>query len=342
MTTGLVYSKKYREHKTGANHPEKPERIKHAIKVLKKSDFIKERMEIVNPYTINIEDIELAHEPSYVKKIEEMSKSGGGMVSPDTPIAANTFEIAKLSAGGTVKISNKVFERKYENGFALVRPPGHHATKNSGGGFCYFNNIAIAAKKLLKEKDVNRILIFDFDVHHGNGTQDIFYTSDEVLYLSFHQNGRTLYPGTGFTEEIGSGEGKGYNVNLPFPPGSTDENYAAAVRDFLIPLSKQFKPGMILVSVGFDAHSQDPLAQIKLTTQAYGWLTKSVMKQADKLCNSKIVFVLEGGYSIKATGDSILEMMKVLTGKKSPKLPDGSPTPFFDDAKRDLKDYWDL
>ncbi len=341
MVSEITYSEKYLEHDTGPNHPEKPERVGKSIKRIRNSAFIK-KLEISEPYAANIQDLELAHTKSYIKKIKDISEKGGGLLTSDTPINRNTFEIASLAAGGTVKTTMDVFEGKFENGFALVRPPGHHATSNGGGGFCYFNNIAIATESLLKKDQINKALIFDFDAHHGNGTQEIFYSTNSVLYISFHQNGRTLYPGTGFPKEIGSEEGEGYTVNVPFNPGSKDENYAAALNELFVPLCNQFKPDMILVSVGLDAHKNDPLTNIELSTSAFGWLSKRSIEQAKKLCGDKIIFTLEGGYSIEASSDSILEIAKAMTGEKVDDIPEGTPTPFFKDVKKALGPYWDL
>lgn len=341
MNTGILYSKKFLEHDLGPGHPERPERLRSIIESYEKATHLHEKTKIIDPSPASVEEIELAHEPSYVKKIEKLSKSEQ-MVDLDTPVKRNTYNLALLAAGGTIKISQKVFDKELDNGFALVRPPGHHATRNKGGGFCYFNNIAIATRKLLKENRAERVLIFDFDAHHGNGTQDIFYSDRSVLYISMHQDGRSLYPGTGFPEEIGNGDGEGFNVNIPFPPGSSDENYIAALRRFLIPLSEQFKPNFIMVSAGLDPHKADPLTGLQLSTKGFEWITKTAVGQADELCDGKIVFVLEGGYATKISAECALRIIEGLTNSEPPKLPMGKSSSAFNEVRKCLTPYWNL
>ncbi|KXB06353.1 hypothetical protein AKJ53_00605 [candidate division MSBL1 archaeon SCGC-AAA382F02] len=341
MNTGIVYSDKYLEHDLGPDHPEKPERLKSIIESLKREEKLLEKIDIFEPSPASIEDIKLAHTPAYIEKIKKLSKSGR-RVDLDTPINKKTFDLALLSAGGTLQLGEKTLKGKFGNGFALVRPPGHHATRDSGGGFCYFNNIAITARKLLKEDEIDRVLIFDFDAHHGNGTQDIFYQDNNLLYISFHQSGRTLYPGTGSPKETGEKDGEGYTVNVPFPPGSSDENYVAALKKFLIPLSEQFEPDFILSSVGLDGHRKDPLTNLRLSSKGYEWLGKTSIDQASKLCDGKIVFVLEGGYAIDASTKSVLKIMNALVNPSSPDLPKGEKKPVFEKVKENLSPYWDL
>lgn len=341
MKTGIAYSDKYLEHFLGRSHPEKPERLKQIIKSLKENEVLLKKTQMIEPTPANREEIELAHKKSYVDKIKRLSKSGQ-MLDLDTPINSDTFDLALLAAGGTIKMGQKIVEKKKNNGFALVRPPGHHATRSSGGGFCYFNNLAITTKKLLRDYDLDKVLIFDYDAHHGNGTQDIFYSEDKVLYISLHQDGRTLYPGTGFPEELGEGKGEGYNVNIPFPPNSNDENYAAAIREFLIPLSEQFNPDFIMVSLGFDSHRKDPLTNLEISTDGFELLARSVITQAEKLCGGKIGFVLEGGYDIRASAHSALRTIDALATQEPPDFPEGTPIPIFGEIKDLLNQYWEL
>lgn len=341
MKTGIAYSDKYLEHFLGRNHPEKPERLKQIIRTLKENKTLLKRTQVIDPSPASREEIELAHEKSYVEKIERLSKSGQ-MLDLDTPINSDTFDLALLAAGGTAKMGEKIVEEEKNNGFALIRPPGHHATRSSGGGFCYFNNLAITTKKLLEDYGLNKVLIFDYDAHHGNGTQDIFYSEEKVLYISFHQDGRTLYPGTGFPDELGEGNGKGYTVNIPFPPSSNDKNYAAAIREFLIPLSEQFNPDFIMVSLGFDSHKKDPLTNLEISSDGFEALARSVIGQAQKLCDGKIGFVLEGGYALKASADSSLRTIEALTRQEPPDLPEGKPVPVFEEVKDLLSPYWEV
>lgn len=341
MTTGIAFSEKYLEHDLGPTHPERPQRLKAIMDSLKGNSSLFKGIQLVEPSPATVGDIELVHDPSHVKKIRELSETGR-MVDLDTPVKSNTYDLALLSAGGTIRLGQNIVSGEVENGFALVRPPGHHATRKEAGGFCYFNNIAIASRKLLKETDVDRVLIFDFDAHHGNGTQDIFYTDDDVLYMSFHQNGNTLYPGSGFPEEVGEGGGQGFTVNVPFPPGSDDGNYAAALGEFLIPLSESFDPDLIMVSAGFDPHAQDPLTQLKLSADAFEWMAKAAVNQAEKLCGGRISFVLEGGYSISASSEAAMKVLEALVYRESLELPEGERLPIFDKVKEALSSYWDF
>lgn len=341
MKSGIAYSKKYLEHNVGPNHPEKPERLKSIIEKLEKNSSLREKFRMINPDSASVEDIALAHESSYVEKVKELSEKER-RIDLDTPIRKNSYSLALLAAGGTIKLSKKVEKNEVKNGFALIRPPGHHATRDSGGGFCYFNNIAIASRKLLKENDVDRILIFDFDSHHGNGTQDIFYRDREVLYISFHQSGRTLYPGTGFPNEVGEGKGEGYTVNVPFPPGSSDRNYAAALEKFLIPISEQFEPDQIMVSAGFDPHEKDPLTHLRLTTSGFEFLGKTAINQAIDLCGERIVFVLEGGYAIDESSESAIKILEALADPSPPNLPEGQNASTFEEIDNSISSYWNI
>lgn len=341
MKTGIAYSERYLEHELGPRHPEKPERLRSIMEALMGNDLLSDGVDMIEPEPASVEDIELAHEPSYVEEIRRLSEEGG-RVDLDTPINKDTYELALLAAGGTVDLAERVLEGEVRNGFALVRPPGHHATRSKGGGFCYFNNIAIATRKALLRDGIDRVLIFDFDSHHGNGTQDIFYSDDKVLYMSFHQDGKTLYPGTGFPEEVGEGDGEGFTVNVPFPPGSTNRNYVAALREFLVPISEQFDPDLIMSSAGFDPHVKDPLTQLEVSTMGFEWLGRSAIKQANDLCDGRIGFVLEGGYAIEASTDSALRIIKSLIDLEPPELPEGREVSSFQEVREALGPYWDI
>ncbi len=341
MNTGIIYSEKYLDHDIGPGHPEKPERLKAIMDSLNKNKKLLEKIQIIDPTPAEIEEINLAHTSSYIEKVREHSKTGR-MIDLDTPINKNTFDLALLSAGGTIDLSKKVEDGELDNGFALVRPPGHHATRNKGGGFCYFNNIAIAGKKLLEESSVEKIMIFDFDSHHGNGTQDIFYEQSDVLYMSFHQSGQTLYPGTGFPKEVGRGDGEGYTVNVPFSPGSSDQDYAAALKEFFLPISEQYEPDIILVSAGFDPHKADTLTQLEVSSDGFGMLGSVAINQAEKLCDGKIFFTLEGGYAIQEEADSKMKIFESMTDPKPTDLEVGEGDYGFRETKKAIQSYWDI
>jgi len=337
--TTLVYSERYLEHNFGRGHPERPERLRAIVEGLKKAGYWSPG-EVVEPTPAEREDIELAHDPEYVSLVERLSKRGEPL-DVDTPTRKNSFELALLAAGGAIKAGEMVMSSEAANAFALVRPAGHHASHARGGGFCFFNNLAVMVKHLQREFKLKRVFILDFDAHHGNGTQDIFYEDPSVLFMSIHQDPRTLYPGTGFVHELGAGEGEGYNVNVPMPPGSGDEEYACVMREIFVPLAEAFKPELIAVSAGFDAHLSDPLTQLGLSTEAYGWLAGCILEQAEKLCGGRVVLVLEGGYSLEALGEGAAHVMRVLKGERPP-MPTGRREEVVSELKRVLSSCWSL
>ena len=338
--TALVYSDRYLKHDLGMGHPERPERSRAIVEALKHAGYWSPKIQVVEPKPAKLEDIELVHNADYMALVERLSKSEA-QLDGDTPTRKNTFELALLAAGGTIEAGQAVMSSK-TNAFALVRPPGHHAAQARGGGFCYFNNLAIMIERLKRDFKLRRIFVLDFDAHHGNGTQDIFYEDPSVLYMSLHQDPFTLYPGTGFVDEVGSGEGEGYTVNVPLPPGSGDAEYSSAMQELFVPLTEQFKPEFIAVSAGFDAHIHDPLTQLELSTLAYGWLAHLVVEQAGKLCGGRAMFVLEGGYALDALAGGVLNVVKAMIGE-GPPLPTGAHRPrVIDELKRVLANYWKL
>lgn len=235
------------------------------------------------------------------------------MLDPDTPVCSATCDIALLAAGGVTKAVDAVMNESnaLKHIFALVRPPGHHANANRGRGFCIFNNIAIAAEYLKREYGTERILIADWDVHHGNGTQDVFFEDPSVLYFSTHQY--PYYPGTGWIDEVGSGEGAGFTVNVPLPISTDDTGYLYALETILVPIAQDFKPEFVLVSAGFDAHVRDPLASMAVTSQGYGLFTDIIKEIARKSCGERMVMTLEGGYNLDAIAESVLSVFTSLT-----------------------------
>ncbi|KUO40606.1 MAG: hypothetical protein AVW05_03440 [Hadesarchaea archaeon DG-33] len=342
MTTALVYSEKYLEHNPGEGHPERPERLKVIVNALKRAKLWgAPKIKVVEPRPTNRETLELIHDLGYIELVERLSKSETPL-DGDTPVRKNTYELALLAAGGTIDAGRVVLSGDALNAFAIVRPPGHHATQKRGGGFCYFNNIAVMIERLKREFKLKRIFVLDFDAHHGNGTQDIFYDDPSVLYMSLHQDPLTLYPGTGFIEEMGSGEGEGYTVNVPLPPGSGDAEYMGAMKEIFVPLTEQFKPELFAVSAGFDAYVDDPLTQLRLSTPAYGWLTRFVVEQAERLCKGRVVFVLEGGYVVDALSEGVVNVVKTLTSEKPLTSVEPRCPSVIGELKRVLANYWEL
>ncbi len=342
MDTVLIYSEKYLEHRPSLSHPECPERLEAIVGALKRAGYWSSSgVRVVGPSPASRADLELVHDSKYVDLVENLSRSGRPL-DLDTPVGSNTFEIASLAAGGTIVAGREVMSGEAKNASALVRPPGHHATRTMGGGFCYFNNLAIMIEALKREFGLKRVFVIDVDAHCGNGTEDIFYDDASVLYLSIHQDPRTLYPGTGFVEEIGAGDGEGYTVNVPMPSGSGDAEYAGVMHELFLPLSEAFKPELIAVSVGFDALAEDPLTQLRLSTSAYGWLARYAVEQAERLCDGRTIFVLEGGYALEASGRAAVNLVKVLTGERPNPPVKRQRLGVVDEIKHLLVDNWPL
>lgn len=291
----IVYSEKFLEHNMEF-HPENNQRLKSVMNYLTKKDVF-ENVPLLEPHTAGREDILRVHTRDYYSIIKETSLRGGGMLDADTYVNPATFEVALLAAGGAVLCVDKAFEG-YKACFALVRPPGHHATSDKAMGFCIFNNAAVGAAYAIKKHGAQRVAILDYDVHHGNGTQEIFYRDPRVLYVSLHQT--PLYPGTGALEEVGEGRGLGYNINMPLPPKVGDKSYFKAMSEIAFPIIKQFDPDIIFVSAGYDSHHSDPLGGMNLTTGCYYEISQALSKM-----KKMVVFVLEGGYNITALAEGI-------------------------------------
>jgi len=342
MVTALVYSEKYLEHDPGLGHPERPARLKAIADGLKQVKlWTSPNVRVVEPKPAKREDVELVHDADYVSLVEKLSTTERP-IDGDTPVHKNTYELALLAAGGAIEAGRMVMSSEAKNAFALVRPPGHHASRTHGGGFCYFNNIAVMIECLKRDFGLQRAFILDFDAHCGNGTEDIFYHDPNVLYMSIHQDPLTLYPGTGFVHEIGSGEGEGYTVNVPMQPGSGDAEYAAVMQEIFIPLCEQFKPELFAVSAGFDAHTDDPLTDLQLSTNAYGWLAGFVVEQAKRLCNGRTVFVLEGGYDLEALSGSVTNIVRALSAEKFYPPSETKHSKVIDEIRQALSKKWNL
>ena len=315
-STGFVFDELYRRHLVGdAGHPERPERLTAVLGGLEKAGVLNALTRIpARPATDD--ELALAHDRSYVELVKRELANVEGvkqLSTGDTDVTRESLAAARAAAGGVLNAADAVASGRMKNAFCAVRPPGHHATQNRGMGFCIFNNVAIAARYLQKVHGIRRVLIVDFDYHHGNGTQDIFYDDDSVFYFSTHHYG--AYPGTGSAAETGRGKGLGTTLNVPLPPGASDAQILAAFEQQLVPAARRFKPDFILVSAGFDGMRNDLLGQFDITPQGYAAITRVIVRLADELCQGRIVSVLEGGYRLDGLAESVAAHVKALRGE---------------------------
>lgn len=311
-SVGLVYDPLYLEHDQPF-HPENSQRLKAIIQGLEKGGLW-DKLAMLQPGPIAEELLFRIHQPRYVQSLEKFSRSGGGMLDINTYLNSRSYEVALLAAGGAVQAAEAVLSGQVQQAFALLRPPGHHALPSRAGGFCLLNNIALAAEHAVHNHGLERILIVDFDVHHGNSTQEIFYSRSDVLYFSTHQY--PLFPGTGHWKEIGEGPGEGFTVNLPLLAGIGDPGYQRVFSEILAPLAHRYRPQLVVVSAGYDAHWRDPLAGMRLSTTGYARLTQMLLDLAKEHCSGKIVAVLEGGYDLPALSASVAATCSVLLGEE--------------------------
>ena len=323
--TGIIYHESYLKHDPGYGHPECPARLSETMKFLREKDLLRKyEVPLLKPKVATKEDLALVHTKEHIESIEKLSKHRG-MLTSDTPLMNETYELAKLSVGGAILAGEVVMDEALKNSFVLNRPPGHHAGRDFGGGFCYFNNVALMTEYIKRKYGLKKIMILDWDVHHGNGTQDIFYDNPSVLYFSTHQV--PLFPGTGHIDEIGKDEGIGYNVNLPLPPGSTGADCIFAIDEVFIPLAEEFKPDFVAISAGQDAYFADSLANLNFIIETYIKIVENVMKVTDKVCNGRMAIVLEGGYNLEAIPQITAAIITTLAGIKDVDISDPYPPP---------------
>ena len=313
--TALVYHEDYLKHRQPEGHPERPERLVETLNYFEKKGLL-EKLTIVKPEVAKREDLLRVHSRELVDFMENLCSSGGGFLDSDTFVCRDTCYVARLSAGGVIKAAEVVMEGKFDNSFALVRPPGHHASRNKSMGFCYFNNVAVMIKYIQEKYDLKRILVLDWDAHAFNGTMDIFYDTRDVLKISIHQDPRTLYPGTGFISQIGSGIGEGYTVNVPVPAGTEDSDYVYIFDEIVIPLAFDYKPQFMVISAGQDSHRDDPLSGLCLTESGYEEMTNILLKTSEELCDGRLVVELEGGYNLESLKKSNYAIVSSLIGDR--------------------------
>ncbi len=312
MTTIMVYAPALAH--TKLHHPENSARIAHLLPALERFGLL-EDLKVLQPAAASMEQLRRVHTQGLIDYVQSVSNRGGGLLDQgDTYATANSYQLAQLAVGSTCAAVDEIMNGRARNGFALVRPPGHHAETDNISGFCLFNNVAAAARQAQLAHGVKRVLILDFDVHHGNGTQEIFFEDDTVLFVSLHLFAPYFYPGIGGLHEVGTRQGRGYTLNVPFPPGVGDVGYLHAVNDFIAPAVGRFRPEIILISAGFDAHWQDPLAMAGLSLTGYALMAQTLIKMAEEICNGRILFVLEGGYQHEVLTYGIANVFSALLG----------------------------
>ncbi len=329
--TAIVHDERFTRH-DNPSHPERAERLLSVMGYIEQLPFYKE-LEHITPEAIDEEALLRVHSEAMVARI----KSTVGWLDPDTYLSEDSYEVARLAAGGVISACDAVVEGNVDNAFALVRPPGHHATSTRSMGFCLFNNAALAADHLTRQE--KRVLIFDHDVHHGNGIADIFYDRSDVLYESIHLSPH--FPGSGAVDEIGVGAGEGYTVNAPLPHRVGDEGVRAVMREVMLPVAEQFDPDFVIVCAGFDSHHTDALGGLFLTIDFYGELLQQLMDLQPRL-----VCTLEGGYKLDVLKKGVAIELGVLHGTPltcDDEAEDGrDPDPVIDDMRRVLQPYWDV
>jgi acetoin utilization deacetylase AcuC-like enzyme len=311
MSTGFTYSPDYLEHDTGATHPERPQRLRSLMSHLEDSARLSQLERLETAPCVE-QHLHAVHTEAYVRQVRDACARAPAHLDPDTPVSARSYEIACLASGALLASCDAVIAGRVDNAFCASRPPGHHAEHDRAMGFCLFNHIAVAARYLQHRHGIDRVMIIDWDVHHGNGTQHSFYDDGSVFYFSTHQH--PFYPGTGVASERGRGAGDGATLNVPMSAGAGDDAYIAAFEDKLVPAARDFAPGFILISAGFDAHEADPLASMSVTDAGFRRLTRIVADLADVHCGGRLVSLLEGGYNVDALAHSVATHLDVLRG----------------------------
>ncbi len=300
LKTAIVTDRSYEKHFGGRSHPERPARIAAMIEMAESLE--RPNLQFRAPRAATLEEIALCHSADYIESVARTASVARFDFDPDTHSCPDTYRTALLAAGGVLTAAEAVLDGAADNAFAIVRPPGHHARPSRAMGFCFFNNVAIAAKWMLEKHGLARVMIVDWDLHHGNGTQEIFYESARVLYASTHQYPH--YPGTGSIHEMGAGAGAGYTVNAPMPAEFGDDEYLRFFDEFILPIGRKFKPEFILVSAGFDCHFRDPLGDMRVSEDGFAAMTRRVKELAAESCGGRMIAALEGGYDIEEIAKS--------------------------------------
>ncbi|MDX2010434.1 MAG: histone deacetylase [Myxococcaceae bacterium] len=318
MTTRLWCDSRFELHVAGPMHPESPGRLKAIRSVLDRAPIAGTSLEV--PRLATRDELLAVHQPDHVDHVLSL-KGRTAQLDPDTAMSPGSADAALLASGAAVDATLAVMEGRADNAFALVRPPGHHAEADHAMGFCLFNNVAVAAEAA-RRRGAERVLVLDWDVHHGNGTQHVFEARRDVLFCSSHQF--PYYPGTGAPDETGRGEGLGYTVNVALPGGRTDADYGAVFHDVFLPIARAYRPDVVLVSAGFDPHRADPIGGMNVTERGFAAMTSAMKQLADEVCQGRLVLLLEGGYDLDALGQSVHACIEVLAGQRRDEFPDGA------------------
>jgi acetoin utilization deacetylase AcuC-like enzyme len=337
--TAIVIDPRYTEHDTGPGHPERPARV---ATLLELTQHLGDDFQAVAPRPATGEELSLVHDPAYVEEVAKTRKRDRYAFDADTPTSPRSYETARLAAGGYLALIDAVMEQRERNGFAFVRPPGHHAERHRAMGFCLFNNVAVGAAYLRQRYGLDRMLVVDWDLHHGNGTQHMFERDPGVLYVSTHQY--PFYPGTGAADEVGAGDGAGFTVNVPFPAGCGDAEYVDAFERLIVPIAQRYEPQFVLLSAGFDAHARDPLGAMQVTEAGFRALARMLLRVADESAQGRCAAILEGGYDLQAIRGSSAAVLDELRGSHEP-LPPHEPSrmaPLVDHLIKLHRSYWRL
>jgi acetoin utilization deacetylase AcuC-like enzyme len=340
LRTALISDRRYLKHFAGRSHPERPQRAEAMIDMAE--HLGRAGILALSPREATPEELALCHDPAYIAAVERTAAIARYDFDPDTHTSPESYKTAVLAAGGVLTAVEAVIDGAADNAFAIVRPPGHHALARRAMGFCLFNNVAIAARYLVERRGLERVAVVDWDVHHGNGIQDIFYDSPAVLYFSTHQF--PFYPGTGALDEVGVGAGAGFTVNAPMPATFGDHEYLRVFDEVLAPILRQYRPEFILISSGFDAHFRDPLGGMRVTDAGFAAMARRVKRLAAECCGGRMVAALEGGYDLKALTDSgrmVIEEFGREADEPDPPAGDGERViPIIERSHYFLSPYW--
>jgi acetoin utilization deacetylase AcuC-like enzyme len=334
----LYHTPKSLDHEMGEGHVERPERVTAILEHLEAQPWGKQVRQ-GTPRPAKGDELVRCHTPEMIMATKRLWEAGGGPIDADTAVGKGTWEAALIAAGMTIDAARAVARGDERNAYCITRPPGHHATRGQAMGFCFFNNVALAAQRVLDLKSARRVAILDHDVHHGNGTQDIFWSSPEVLYVSVHQ--APLYPGTGHLHEVGEGEGAGFNLNLPVKPGTGEQAYAQLLDEVVLPVAESFDPDVWLVSAGYDSHQWDLLGSLELRSPFFATILAKLAE-----VQPRMVVALEGGYHLEGVGRSAVSQMAWLTGREvptwdeKPRDRDHDVRPLVKEARKVLEPYW--